>query len=362
VTFNPQHISQLLHEVPEEMEWLWDGLLPTGTLTVLGAYMKVGKSTLAYDLALSVARGQPFLEFPTKQGGVLIFALEEKREHTVNRLRDYGVTEDDRIWMERPPVPRTTSLYKEVRTFIEDKGIALVIIDSLARFAMLKDENDNSEVTKFMTPLLDLAHESNVVVLLIHHERKSGGEAGRNIRGAGAILASVDVALTLSRVEGNNPSHHRTLEVLGRYQEYAPGELRLSYEDGRYICQGLEKDQNLEARKEKVLEVLNEVPRGVEEIAESAQLGSKAARTALQALFNDKKVGREGKAKKGDPYRFYRLPEGTSERRKPFIPSQIPGDNPTLHPEMLEEFYKMPIPEWCDEDLAEYLGDDETEN
>ncbi len=50
MSFNPQHISKLLQEVPEEMEWLWGRMLPTGTSDVLAAYMKVGKSTLAYDL------------------------------------------------------------------------------------------------------------------------------------------------------------------------------------------------------------------------------------------------------------------------------------------------------------------------
>lgn len=303
--FKPQHISELLEEVPEEVEWLWDRILPTGTLDVLAAYMKVGKSTLAYDLALCVSRGEPFLGFPTKQGGVLIIALEEKREHAIKRFRDYGVTEDDPIWVAGPPLSPTSLLYDQLRIFIQEHQIALVIIDSLARFAMLKDEDDNSEVTKFMSPLVDVAHETNTVVLLIHHERKSGGEAGRSIRGAGAIFANVDVAHTLSKVEGRN-STARTLEVLGRFQEYAPGKLRLAYEDGRYVSLGPEEDQNLAARKEKVLSVLGKAFLNVNEIAQAADLSPRIVRPVLKALHQEEKLHRDGEGKRNSPYRYRR--------------------------------------------------------
>jgi len=305
MSFKPQHISELLEEVPEEMEWLWDRMLPTGSLDVLAAYMKVGKSTLAYDLALSVARGQPFLGFPTKQGGVLILALEEKREHAVKRLRDYGVTGDEPIWIVGVPLCPPPSLYKELRTFIQDNEIVLVVIDSLARFAMLKDEDDNSEVTMFMAPLLELARETDAVVFLVHHERKSGGEAGRNIRGAGAILATADVALTLSKIEGGN-SDARTLEVLGRFQEYAPGKIRLGYEDGRYVSQGLEEDQSFAARKTMVLGKVGEGPMDVNEIANATGLSPRLVRPVVQALWQEGKLEREGEGKRNNPYKYRR--------------------------------------------------------
>ena len=129
----------------------------------------------------------------------------------------------------------------------------------------------------------------------------------------------------------------------------------MSYEDGSYISDGLEEEQSLAAKKDKVLGVLNEVPRKVEEIAESAVLGSKPTRTALQALFTDKKVGREGDGKNGDPHKYYRLrDEGT----RPFTPSKVVRSETRLDAVL----NKPALAEWSDEDLAEYLGDDETEN
>jgi hypothetical protein len=64
------------------------------------------------------------------------------------------------------------------------------------RFALevstVANENENSAVTAEMSPLLDLAHETGVALILVHHERKSGGEAGRGIRGASSLFAAAD--------------------------------------------------------------------------------------------------------------------------------------------------------------------------
>ncbi len=179
---NPQHISQIFSEVTEEMEWLLEGLIPTGTLAGLVAFMKVGKTTLAFQLAVAVARGELFLGFPTKQSGVLIISLEENKILLRDRLRKYGATDTDPIWvMYRPDLwkdAKKPGFYDELRHFCISNDIGLVIIDSLSRFAMFKDENANAEVTRFMNLPLTLAHDTNTAVLFLHHECKAGGDAG----------------------------------------------------------------------------------------------------------------------------------------------------------------------------------------
>lgn len=310
MVFNPQHISVLLQEVPEEIEWLWERMLPVGTLGVLVSFMKVGKSTLAYDLALSVSRGEPFLGFPTKQSGVLILSVEERRQDAVNRLRNYGATDDDPIWIPRdshaiPLMARSSEFYKDLHQFVTSKNIGLILIDSLPRFALFKDENSNSEVTSFLTCLLTLAHGTDTAILMLHHEPKGGGEGGRNIRGAGAIFANVDVALTLSRVEGSNQTD-RTLEVLGRYQEHAPDKLRLGFEAGRYLSGGLEAGQSLTARKEKVLAVIDGTFLDIKEIAEATGIPEGTVRSVLASLENEGMLEKEGAGVKGDPFKYRR--------------------------------------------------------
>src|SRR5688500_10072374 len=63
--FSPITAKDLLAQNPGAIKWIWEPYLPEGTLILLVAYMKVGKSTLVYSLAVAVARGLPFLKTPT---------------------------------------------------------------------------------------------------------------------------------------------------------------------------------------------------------------------------------------------------------------------------------------------------------
>ena len=89
--FNPRRASDILAEELQPIDWVWEKYIATGDLFLFVAYMKVGKSTFTYPLAIAVARGIPFLGYPTKKGGVLALALEEN-PHTqktpVEKARD----------------------------------------------------------------------------------------------------------------------------------------------------------------------------------------------------------------------------------------------------------------------------------
>ena len=93
--FHPVAASVLLAEPPEEIEWILDEYLPAGGLVLLAGKPKEGKTTLCYELAVRVAQGLPFLGRQTRQGGVLILALEENKTKDV-MLRAYATSERPR--------------------------------------------------------------------------------------------------------------------------------------------------------------------------------------------------------------------------------------------------------------------------
>ena len=49
------------HSEEPETEWLWEGILPAGGLSLLVAKPKVGKTTLAFRLGFAVTSGKDFL-------------------------------------------------------------------------------------------------------------------------------------------------------------------------------------------------------------------------------------------------------------------------------------------------------------
>ncbi|MBI4589993.1 MAG: bifunctional DNA primase/polymerase, partial [Candidatus Rokubacteria bacterium] len=59
--FRPLTAADLLAHESEPIIWVWEPYLPEGGLALLAAFMKVGKSTFVYALAVTVAQGQPFL-------------------------------------------------------------------------------------------------------------------------------------------------------------------------------------------------------------------------------------------------------------------------------------------------------------
>ncbi len=194
--------AELLAEESEPLRWIWEPFLPEGTLALLAAFMKVGKSTFAYALAVAVAQGRDFLGYQTTSGGVAILAVEEHPRDVLRRLRRFGLRDTDALWVHRGELRNFPETIAKLETSIRAERIKLVIVDTVARFWNLNDENNNAEMERQVSPLLDLAHRTGAVVLLVHHERKTGGEGGRGIRGGSALLGLVDQAFTLTRPAG----------------------------------------------------------------------------------------------------------------------------------------------------------------
>src|SRR5439155_18507176 len=84
----------LLAEPQQAVAWLVEGLLPLGGLSLLAAKPKVGKSTLARNLALAVARGEPFLDRAVRPGPVVYLALEEHRAGVAEHFTRLGATDE----------------------------------------------------------------------------------------------------------------------------------------------------------------------------------------------------------------------------------------------------------------------------
>lgn len=301
--FCPVSAASLLAEEPEVMTWVWEPFLPEGGLVLLVSFMKVGKSTLAYPLAIAIAQGKPFLGYRTKQGGVLILAVEEHPRDVKRRLQRFGLCPGDPVFVHRGRLVDSPATFEALRQFIRKNVIKAVILDTLPRFWSVYDENNNAQVMREMSPFLDLARDTGAVVILLHHERKSGGEDGRGIRGGSALFGIVDQALMLDRRRQGGTSTQRVLRALGRYDE-TPGELILDLAGDEYRRLGTSEELNREAKEAKVWEALSEEPRDVATVAQGAGLTEKETRKVLEGLGG--KVIRKGRGVKRDPYTYRR--------------------------------------------------------
>lgn len=302
--FSPQVAADFLNGEEEDVTWLLGDYLPTGSLALLAGKPKEGKSTLTYELAVKVAQGQPFLNRETTQTGVLILALEEHPRDVRLRLRGLGAEDLSNLHIACGRLDPTPDLFDAIAHTVKAEQIGLVIIDTLTQLWNVMEENNAAEVTKAMAPFLALARESGACVLLIHHARKSEGAFGDEIRGSGAVFASVDVALILKRHE---VATQRTLHGISRYAD-TPAELVLNLTEAGYVALGDPAQVNKAARLERVKAALADTFAAPKDIAKLAKVPLRSTYLFLADLFSAGAVAREGSGKKNDGFR-YRLPD-----------------------------------------------------
>jgi RecA-family ATPase len=198
--------------VPATVPWVVEPLAYAGGVTLIAGPPKAGKSTLAAQLERCRETGLPlFGRWPVTIGPTLL-VTEEGGVAVVRKtdgLRDLDVLDrraaGERSWED---------VLGLIREWCEAHPAALVVIDTLAVWAGITDENDAAQVTAAIAPIMLLAQETNASIVLVHHTRKGGGDNGEAIRGSSAILATVDVAAELSR--DSPESDDRWLDVQGR--------------------------------------------------------------------------------------------------------------------------------------------------
>ncbi len=170
--------------------------------------------------------------------------------------------EDEQLWLQRlaryPNIPRGGRVVfgrgcppPELLALAKASGADVVIVDTIRTMLQIPDENDNSAVVRALDPWeVALKDKTRIYV---HHLRKSGGDHGLGVAGAGSLVGSVHRILELHYDADPN---RRRLTVLSRLRG-AP-ELLCGWRDGELKALGSPAAVALEDVKERVLEALEE--------------------------------------------------------------------------------------------------------
>jgi hypothetical protein len=203
-------------------DWLWQGFVARGNLTLLTSLWKAGKTTLATGLLRHLGLGEPFLGRGCVPARALVVS-EESCDHWAGRLMTMPVGPHSRL-MARPFLTRPTpeawcELVEHATAARKDGEIDLFVVDPLASFLPGHSENDAGTVLTMLQPLQRLA-AAGAAVLLLHHPRRKPSDEGNAARGSGALLGFVDIILELHRF-GRLQSDERRRRLIGlsRYRE-----------------------------------------------------------------------------------------------------------------------------------------------
>jgi len=323
-------------------EWLLDGAIPLGALTLLVSRPKCGKSTLARALIQAVTRGADFLGRTVRQGSVLYLPCEERPHDVADHLRRLGcdltrVTiplESRTEEYTRPDGTKVTDTRREIVTdparlegVIAELQPVLIVVDTLGMAVQFKDLRAYEIVTEQMKPWLRLAAVHDCAVVGLHHQGK--GEAasiGTRALGSTALAALAHSILSIT-ADANGT---RYLEAEGRnLRPFEKTILDYDLDDGTVRTGGTQAERTRREMSEAVLEAARTFGGTFTKQDLLANVEGRAveARRAFDAAVNGGTLIRAGgTGRKGDPFR-YRLE--ADEMLCPLCPDTI-RDTPDI--------------------------------
>ena len=212
--------------VYKPIEFVIDGLLAQGLYILAGA-PKVGKSWLALDMCLSIAKGEKILGLKTSQGTALYLCLEDSYARIQNRLYELTDEPTEMLYFSVMSDPIGGGLEEQIESFkIEHCGLKIVFIDTLQ---MVRSDTDSSYGSDYkeLSVLKALADKLEIAIIVVHHTRKCKDIDPFNmISGSTGISGCVDGSLVL--IENKRGSRNAKLYCVGRDIENAEMVLSIS--------------------------------------------------------------------------------------------------------------------------------------
>lgn len=314
-----QTARELALSEPETVEWVIKGIVARKAITELDAKVKQGKTTLALGATADLLAGRPFLGLSTTSCAVL-YLTEEGRASFKAGLARVGLTDQDNLHvlcrgdvrsMEWPDVMSKASAYAL------EVGAGLIIVDTLSRWAGLKDDNENDAgaAAAALEPL-EAAAATGLAVLLLRHDRKGGGDLGDSGRGSSAFSGGADIVLALRRADAPGHENRRRLEGIGRFEE-TPAALTVELEDGRYVSLGDSAAVDRDEARAGILDRLppfGQDPKLQKDLeAQLASIGRTTVQRALNALVTEGRIVKYQKLGPNKKGNGYTLEEGVGD-------------------------------------------------
>lgn len=202
-TFTRVSLADVFTNPPPDQEYVWDGLIPRGVLTLLSANGGTGKSLKSLQLAAHRAVEKPFLGLQTKRTGkTLYFSAEDSTDIVRRRFASVckadslnpaevsenlivlDATDNPALYVEKMAAGvrggEKTHAYNKLAAMIKDEGVDFLIVDN-ASDSYDADPIDRQRVGEFVRLLVKLVKaQQGTVLLLAHVNRNTARGHGSN--------------------------------------------------------------------------------------------------------------------------------------------------------------------------------------
>lgn len=193
-------------------------LLRPSTLTVIAAFTGVGKSSLALNITIAVARqGVPSAYYSLEMGKVELVSRGISKEMNmpasaiVNKKMSEGMQKQfNRVIDANKNLPiyfddRSTVSFertlRSIRTLVKTKGIKLAVIDYLQIYTQGSDDTEK-ETAYMARAAKNIAKETGIAIVVLSQLNRNGLHPSiKMLRGSGQIEESADNIVLIDRPE-----------------------------------------------------------------------------------------------------------------------------------------------------------------
>ena len=325
---------------PEEIDWLWPGRIPIGKVTVIAGDPGMGKSFVTIDLIARASAGWalPGTGSPYRRRvGVVLFNAEDDAADTIRPRLDAAEADNDRVTI----LEGVRNADGTAKGFtLDDLDVleqaidatpdcALVVIDPLGAVYGETNSHKDSDVRALMAPLVTLAAQKKVAIVLIAHLNKAQGRrASHRLTGSMAVVAAARMGWLVAE-DPSDPDRRLMVNIKANITQGSTGlaftvtgspatieweETPIEMSADELLASGSDEGARSEIEEAKAFlqEELAGGPRAVQEIERAAKEAMIAPATLKRAkkqlAIESKKTGMDGGWE-------WSLPEGDHDSR-----------------------------------------------
>jgi putative DNA primase/helicase len=193
----------------KHVEWVWNGRLARGKLTLLAGEPGIGKSQTSLDIAARISVGGHWPDGGhAPLGSVIILSAEDSANDTLRPRLEAANADLERIHalqatvVEGKPVTFSLQAHLEMlgNKLTEIGDTALIIIDPITSYMGKIDGHQTVDVRTVLEPLAAFAEKHDVAVLAISHPPKATqSKALHAVTGSLAFVAAARVVLLATK-------------------------------------------------------------------------------------------------------------------------------------------------------------------
>lgn len=254
-------------------EWLVKGLIARREVAFLAGPSQSGKSFLATDLVMAIARGEPWFNRKVLRGAVVYIAAESSQGVTNLRLPAYaqhhGLRFDDSVpvlvltkspnfYRDEEAVKR---LISEIKAFEVDCGmkVEMVVLDTFSAATRGADEIKGVDMGKIHDRIKMIVDQCQTGALIVHHLNAQGDK----LRGHTSLFGDVDSVITCNIHESKKDADGRPIRM-ARADKVKEGANRHTME---FVLRGV--DLGHDADGDRITSCIVSAPAKVEEEVEA---------------------------------------------------------------------------------------------